>query len=197
MMRTLVLLCVAGVSGAACKAREEHATAPAPSGDGRALVAESCLACHSEEMVAQQRLTPAQWAKVVKKMVTWGAPVAANDEAVLTAYLAKTYGPEAGLFVPARIAAEDAAAQLAATDDGPFADGDGDRGRAAFTTLCATCHGADGRGGIGVNLVDRPLLARAAELAQTVRRGRGKMPGFASQTDAQVADLLAYLRAQR
>jgi mono/diheme cytochrome c family protein len=188
-----VVLAVA-VSGVACKARDEQASSPR---DGHALVVDGCLACHSEELLAQQRLTPAQWGKVVKKMVSWGAPIAASDEPVLSAYLAATYGPDAGRYVPARIGSDEAAAQLAPREDGEFAGGDVDRGRATFTTLCTGCHGPDGRGAIGVNLVDRPLLTRATDFADTLRRGRGKMPAFATQSDAQIADLLAYLRGVR
>jgi hypothetical protein len=44
-----------------------------------------------------------------------------------------------------------------------------------------------------VILVDRPVLYRAADLAETVRRGRGKMPPI-PMTDAEVADVLAHLR---
>jgi len=64
--------------------------------------------------------------------------------------------------------------------------------------MCAPCHAEDGRGAeVGVNLVDRPLLYRAADFARWVRVGRGRMPGFKDVGDAQIADLLAHLRARR
>jgi len=161
--------------------------------EGRALVKNACLSCHSEEMIAQQRLTPAQWTKVVTKMASWGANLEPNDTAPLTAWLAATYGPDAGPFVPAHVEAASAEAEIAPLSDGVYANGEAERGRALYIDRCSGCHGADARGHIGVSLVDRPFLFRAAEVAETVRRGRGKMPPMALP-DAEIADILAYLR---
>ena len=82
--------------------RERQAASAAPAAgqaalglaeEGRALVKNACLSCHSEEMLAQQRLTPAQWTKIVTKMVGWGANLEPKDTAPLIAWLAATYGP--------------------------------------------------------------------------------------------------------
>ena len=35
----------------------------------------SCLACHGEDVIQQQRLTSAQWDAEINKMVGWGAKV--------------------------------------------------------------------------------------------------------------------------
>jgi mono/diheme cytochrome c family protein len=161
--------------------------------EGRALVKGACLSCHSEEMLAQQRLTSAQWTKTVTKMVGWGANLEPKDTAPLTAWLAATYGPDAGPYVAAPIDVDAAAAELAALPDGPFADGDAERGRAVYTDRCSGCHGPEARGHIGTVLIDRPFLFRAAAFAETVRRGRGKMPPT-QITDAELADVLAHLR---
>lgn len=189
----------AGGAGAT-RAPDAAVATAAPSGlsaeEGRALVRGACLSCHSEEMLAQQRLTHAQWTKTVTKMVAWGANLEPKDTAPLTAWLAATYGPDAGAYEPAPIGEDAAAAELAPLPDGPYASGDAERGRALYTDRCSGCHGPEARGHIGVLLVDRPFLYRAPDFAETVRRGRGKMPPTA-MTDAEMADVLAHLRALR
>ncbi|MBX3203441.1 MAG: c-type cytochrome [Labilithrix sp.] len=164
--------------------------------EGRALVKGACLSCHSEEMLAQQRLTHAQWTKTVTKMVAWGANLEPKDTAPLTEWLAATYGPDAGAYEPAAIDVDAAAAELAALPDGPYANGDAERGRALYTDRCSGCHGPDARGHIGVRLVDRPLLYRAPEVAETIRRGRGKMAPM-TMSDGEIGDVLAHLRGLR
>ncbi|HVH44855.1 MAG TPA: cytochrome c [Labilithrix sp.] len=161
--------------------------------EGRAIVKGACLSCHSEEMLAQQRLTQAQWTKTVTKMVGWGANLEPKDTEPLVTWLASTYGPDAGPYEPQPIEADAAAAELAPQPDGPYANGDAERGRALYIDRCSGCHGPDARGHIGVRLVDRPFLYRAAELAETVRRGRGKMPPLPTP-DSDLADILAHLR---
>jgi mono/diheme cytochrome c family protein len=161
--------------------------------DGRALLTSACLSCHSEEMIAQQRLTPAQWSKVVTKMVGWGANLAPDESEPLATWLATTYGTDAGPWEPQPLSAAAATAELVPLTDGPFANGDPERGHALYMDRCAACHGPEARGQLGVRLIDRPLLRRASEVAETVRRGRGKMPPLAL-ADGEIADLLAHLR---
>jgi cytochrome c oxidase cbb3-type subunit III len=74
------------------------------------------------------------------------------------------------------------------------------RGRTAFTTYCAACHGAEGRGGAeGATDLTRSLIAGSADggtqLGAFLRVGRPerRMPAF-SLSDADVADLSAFLR---
>jgi mono/diheme cytochrome c family protein len=164
--------------------------------DARALVAQACLSCHTEQMLAQQRLTQAQWTKTVTKMVGWGANLDAAEVAPLVAYLSETYGPDAGPYKVETITADDALAELAPTPDAPFPAGDPEKGKALFIDKCSGCHGQDARGAIGVLLIDRPILYRAADLAKTVRKGRGKMLPIAL-SDADVGDVLAHLRRLR
>jgi mono/diheme cytochrome c family protein len=161
--------------------------------DGQKVLKGACLSCHSEEMLVQQRLTPGQWAKVVTQMVAWGANIEPQEIEPFTAWLAATYGVDAGPYEPTRIASSAAAAAIAPLPDGPFANGDAENGRAVYTEKCSGCHGMDARGRIGTVLVDRPLLYRAAEVAETIRRGRGKMAPI-SMPDHEVADVLAHLR---
>jgi mono/diheme cytochrome c family protein len=72
-----------------------------PQGKGKAQVEASCFACHSADMIAQQRLTEKQWTAEVDKMAKWGAAVKDADKPVLIAYLAKHFGAE-NKFTPTK-----------------------------------------------------------------------------------------------
>jgi len=163
--------------------------------DGEALVQNNCLACHSVEMLQQQRLSAGQWEAVVKKMRRWGATLEDEYEAVLVATLAKAFSQDAARYPAPPLTPEEAEAAVAPLPDGSFAGGDARRGGALFTEACGACHGLEGRGGtIGVNLVDKPRLYRAPEFAAIVRAGKGRMPAYELLTDEQLADLIAFLR---
>jgi sulfite oxidase len=72
--------------------RVEGITPGAPTPPPPALKA-SCLACHDEDVIQQQRLTRTQWDAEINKMVGWGAKVSDQDRSVLLDYLAGRYGP--------------------------------------------------------------------------------------------------------
>jgi hypothetical protein len=72
-----------------------------PQGKGRAEVEAACYACHSADILVQQRLTVKQWTATVDKMIRWGAVVPESDKSVVIAYLAKQFGP-GNKFVPVR-----------------------------------------------------------------------------------------------
>ena len=169
--------------------------APAtPKVDVEVVVKNGCLSCHTDQMLEQQRLTPKQWAGEVKKMIGWGALVEPEVTDALVAYLAARFGPDAGPYDPSRIASAAAAAAIAPEADGPLGGGDAKRGALLFRLRCSPCHAENGRGQIGVNLVDRPLLYRATEFAAIVRAGKGRMPPAPDLSDGAVGDLLADLR---
>jgi mono/diheme cytochrome c family protein len=178
------------------EAHDRGAPPEAISTDGRAIVSGACLSCHSDVILAQQRLTEAQWSKVVTKMVGWGASLEPAEVGPVVAYLSATYGPDAGPLELATTRASDALTELAATDDGPLPAGDPTRGRALYVDKCSGCHGQDARGHLGTTLIDRPILYRGAEFARVVRIGRGKMPPT-RVSDAAMGDLLAHLRPLR
>ena len=160
-----------------------------------ALVVNNCLQCHSDEMLAQQRLTPKQWAAVVKKMIGWGAPVEPENVEPLVAWLAAHYNLEQPAYVPPRLTTADAEAAFGPLPDGPYKGGSQKKGKALYAQACASCHGADGHGSpTGMNLADRLLSWRAAEFVQPVRVGRGRMPAFSTLSRADFAALLAYVR---
>jgi sulfite oxidase len=53
----------------------------------------SCLACHDQDVIEQQRLTRQQWDAEINKMVGWGAKVSDQDRSALLDYFASRYGP--------------------------------------------------------------------------------------------------------
>jgi cytochrome c oxidase cbb3-type subunit 3 len=68
-----------------------------------------------------------------------------------------------------------------------------------YTQHCAACHGAEGKGGVGVPLALPDFLAQTDDdyLRKTIRHGRpGRvMPAFAQLSDAEVNAVVGYLRA--
>lgn len=162
------------------------------------IVVNDCLACHSEQMLAQQRLTAKQWAAVVKKMQDWGSQVEPASAELLAAFLSARYGTDAPPYVVPTISASAAAEALAPLPDGPFARGAPEKGAALYKEQCASCHGADGRGSAtGVTLADRPVLYRAPEMAEVVKRGRSRMPAFPQLKAEELGAVIAYLRKVR
>ncbi len=72
-----------------------------PAGKGKAEVEAACYACHSADLLAQQRLTEKQWTATVEKMERWGAVVPPEQKSVIVGYLARHYGPGAK-FTPTK-----------------------------------------------------------------------------------------------
>jgi hypothetical protein len=75
---------------------------PLPPGPAREKVEAACYACHSADILVQQRLTPKQWTATVEKMMRWGAVVAEKDKQPIIDYLSKHFGP-GGKFVPTKV----------------------------------------------------------------------------------------------
>ena len=55
--------------------------------------AKTCLACHSDDVIRQQRLTRAQWDAELTKMAGWGARIGEQDRSALLDYLAGSFSP--------------------------------------------------------------------------------------------------------
>ncbi len=53
----------------------------------------SCLSCHGEDVITQQKLTRAQWDREINKMTGWGAQVKAEDREGFLDFLSKNFGP--------------------------------------------------------------------------------------------------------
>jgi DMSO/TMAO reductase YedYZ molybdopterin-dependent catalytic subunit len=54
---------------------------------------DTCLTCHEEDVIEQQRLTRAQWDREITKMTNWGAPVKPENRDSILNYLVQQYGP--------------------------------------------------------------------------------------------------------
>lgn len=81
---------------------------------------------------------------------------------------------------------------------GPDAEGLSEieaRGKAAYTLICATCHGAKGEGEKGPPLV--PFVYLESQLIATVRSGQGEMPALPAAviSDEDILAMVAYLTA--
>jgi sulfite oxidase len=72
--------------------------APPPATPNRIFVSNSieersCGGCHGMDVIAQQRLTRAQWDREVTKMTNWGAEIKAEDREKLLDYLTGSFEP--------------------------------------------------------------------------------------------------------
>lgn len=67
---------------------ESAAAAPAP-----ASFKTTCVTCHEDNVIKQQKLSKTQWDREIDKMVRWGAKVKPDDRAAILDYLSKTYPP--------------------------------------------------------------------------------------------------------
>jgi quinoprotein glucose dehydrogenase len=70
-------------------------------------------------------------------------------------------------------------------------------GAAVYAAACASCHGADRRGGgdRAPSLIGVGTRLSATEIHQVIERGRGFMPAFASLPESEKRAVIAYLRA--
>ena len=69
-------------------------------------------------------------------------------------------------------------------------------GATTYNNQCAGCHGADRKGQPGVfpSLVDATDHLTAAQMADVVHNGRGRMPGFPNISGDHLQSLLTYVR---
>lgn len=78
---------------------KELSSAPQPATPSAAQAAQpsgfrnTCLVCHGDDVIRQQRLTRAQWDRELKKMTGWGAPVKDEEREGFLDYLFANYGP--------------------------------------------------------------------------------------------------------
>jgi len=73
---------------------------PLPEGPGRDVAERSCVACHSADLLRQQRLTERQWSASLTKMKGWGAELTDEAGSRLLAYLVEHFGPGNDRFRP-------------------------------------------------------------------------------------------------
>jgi cytochrome c5 len=77
----------------ALQEEEEEPAAQPPAGDGAALLEERCTACHGLDRTTSARKTREDWEKTVVRMVSKGAQLSEDEQAILIDYLTQTYGP--------------------------------------------------------------------------------------------------------
>ena len=61
-------------------------------GQGKEIVEGGCALCHGLDRVAAAKRSPAEWQKIVAKMVFLGAPMNADQAKTATDYLVANYG---------------------------------------------------------------------------------------------------------
>jgi len=67
-----------------------------------------------------------------------------------------------------------------------------------YVHSCATCHGLEGEGGIGVEIASGSNTAENLsdeQIAGVITVGPGNMPGFSRLTPEQVDSLVRYVRS--
>lgn len=99
---------------------------------------------------------------------------------------------------PKEPAGGDSAKLLAAVKD----PGQVTKGKAVYTSKCASCHGAQGQGSIGPNLTDDHWIhgGKAPEIAKTVAEGVAAkgMPPWGSVISAdELVQVVAYVKSLR
>jgi hypothetical protein len=67
------------------------ASAP-PAGNPPASFQSSCVVCHQDDVIRQQRLTRAQWDREITKMTEWGAQAGPADREELLNFLTQVAG---------------------------------------------------------------------------------------------------------
>jgi mono/diheme cytochrome c family protein len=167
-----------------------------PEGEGRALVTRACGGCHEPALVMFTREDEEGWKVIVNDMVARGAKATAKEIEVMSAYLAAHFNRQSK-FAPLQYVGPAAAA--ARNEAQLFA-----AGKEIYTTLCAVCHQADGRGRdkIAPALVGSPFaLGPPAMVVRIMLHGKrgptNVMPALGSlMTDEQIAAVLTYVRRE-
>ena len=152
-----------------------------PPGEGQALVNTACTGCHDLRPIVIRRDGLASWTKKVDNMVVRGAQLNTDEAAIVSQYLARSFGPGSGMMVttgklpPGAVGAGGSSADLTLPPG---------TGRELVAQRCAgMCHDA------GRVLSTRRTAAEWEQLTRT-------MSARAGLTDpAQLKVIAAYLAA--
>jgi len=179
---------------------------------GEQLYRQYCFACHGNGTYGRWDKTFNRFIPAIRgaSLIATAAP--AYWEANITKGRPGTqmpaWGPQAGGLQPAEVTALidylRAGAPSRPALEPAVTMGDRDRGLRLFAQNCAGCHGIGGRGGFAPELAN-PTFQQAATdefIVTTIRHGRQgtampsfQRPGFSGLRDAEIADLLAYVRS--
>lgn len=102
VMAFAAITCAAGMAQATVASGESQvasqgegtdpsASAPAQDVEGKAIFEANCSSCHEISDATSQAKDLAGWTQTIAKMVSYGAPVAMEDQQRIAAYLAATY----------------------------------------------------------------------------------------------------------
>jgi mono/diheme cytochrome c family protein len=67
-------------------------SADLPDGPGKAAVLENCSACHALELITSKRRSSDEWAQIVNRMISNGAPMSEDQYKEVVAYLGTHLG---------------------------------------------------------------------------------------------------------
>ncbi|MFC3068869.1 hypothetical protein [Phenylobacterium soli] len=94
MLRSALVLASAaallGFAGAAAAAGPNDLL---PEDGAKALVVRACTSCHQAPQIVAKRHSPEEWDEIVGKMVDRGARATEAEQAQISDYLAKHFGP--------------------------------------------------------------------------------------------------------
>ena len=174
---------------------KEATVQPLGDADGAIAEGELCLSCHTVELIRTSRIGLTGWTAEMTKMRNWGALVEETKAAPFAGWFVQRYPaaekePRAGL-----ISASDAIAAVSPEREKQPVRGDPKAGAALYAKDCASCHGPDAGGlGGGPVLIEAPALYQRQHFANLVLKGEGRMPASPRTTDAEISNLLAFLR---
>jgi mono/diheme cytochrome c family protein len=164
----------------------------------RRSLEENCLICHTEDIIAGQRLTAVQWKAEVDKMIGWGAPLPKEAAGPLVEYLARRFSDREAPPVPTRSRLKDIESYEGRTEQAQAIPANVDlaHGERLYAANCATCHGPAALGAdLGPALVGKAILDHPADYDRIVNQGLRRMPGTRLIMNAKdQADVLAWLR---
>ncbi|HSU58248.1 MAG TPA: c-type cytochrome [Bryobacteraceae bacterium] len=177
------------------------AQAPAlPDTPGRDTVQRVCGACHPATVVLGHGMTREGWSQVVATMITRGAKGTPAEFETVTDYLTKNLPPKNSANVAASAGPR---AFPAGPEDRQIIDPKAaERGKAKYTSDCASCHGPLARGGAtGPDLVRSTVVLHdhyGDTLGPYLRRTHPATTGsaIASLTENQIRDLSHFLHEQ-
>jgi mono/diheme cytochrome c family protein len=88
----LSVIVLAACAGSTNKTPEPTSAPSSGVVDGKTLLSERCTICHTLDRVSRLTGTQDEWQAIVNQMVNRGAVLSADEQKVLVAYLATTYG---------------------------------------------------------------------------------------------------------